>query len=280
MGILPAALGKGAMDDNLAADQPVLPFQLREPVSILMPVCNEADIIEDVIEEWFTDVIRFLPEGSEMILDDCSTDGTELRLKELARKYPVIRLNFTKRDGFFNSAMRLYRLSRCPLVFFTDSDGQYVPAEFWKVAAQIDQCDMAHGAKVNRKDPFYRIHASYVFNALMRRWFGSACIDVNSAFRLIRRPVLTAVLDEIRHMRMLPNSELYLRAEAKGFKIRNVLVSHRPRKYAKSRSLPLRSFAPECWRAYIGARNLRNEIALARSAKAAAKSTLSREREA
>jgi glycosyltransferase involved in cell wall biosynthesis len=219
-------------------------------------------------------VIRFLPEGSEMVLDDCSTDGTEHRLVELVKTYPVLRLNFSKRDGFFKSAMRLYGLAQCPLVFFTDSDGQYVPREFWRIAAHIDNYDMVHGAKQNRKDPFYRITASAVFNALMRRWFKSKCVDVNSAFRLIKRPLLNSVLGDIKYLRMLPNTEMYLRAEAKGFKIKNVMVPHRPRKYAKSRSLPFKRFGFECYSAFCGALKLRQELALSVSPDAAQKNSL------
>ncbi len=236
------------------------PFKLREPVSILMPVCNEVDVIDEVVREWIEQVVRFLPEGSEMVLDDCSNDGTKERLIALAKEFPALRLNFAKRDGFFNTAMRLYRLSRCPLIFFTDSDGQYVPEQFWKIAAEIENHDMVHGAKVDRKDPLYRIQASYVFNMLLRNWFHSACVDVNSAFRLIRRSTLTSVLDDIKHLRMLPNTEMYLRMEAKGFRIKNIMVSHRPRKYAKSRSLPFNRFGIECYRAFMGARRLKKEM--------------------
>ena len=32
---------------------------INEPVSILMPVCNEADIIGSVIDEWLKDVFQY-----------------------------------------------------------------------------------------------------------------------------------------------------------------------------------------------------------------------------
>ena len=235
--------------------------ELPEPVSILMPACNEADIIVEVVDEWVNDVLRFCPAGSELVFDDCSNDGTEKILRDLAVKYPFIRINFAPRDGFFKSTMRLYRLATCPLIFFTDSDGQYVPAQFWEVARYIGDYDMVHGAKVDRKDPLYRVRASYVFNMLIRVMFRSRCQDVNSAFRLIRRPMLNAVLHKIHHLTMLPNAELYIRGEAAGFRIKNIAVMHRERKYGKSRSLPFKVFARECWKAFIGLIRLRTEVA-------------------
>lgn len=225
-----------------------------------MPVCNEADIIEEVVEEWATDVLQYCPEGSELVFDDCSNDGTEVILERLMKKYPFVRVNYAARDGFFNSALRLYRLAKCPLVFFTDSDGQYVPAEFWNVAQYIGEFDMVHGAKNGRKDPKYRVWTSLVFNRIIRAMFGSKGRDVNSAFRLIRRPVLTAVVPKIHQLTMLPNAELYLRAEAAHFKIKNVPVPHRVRKWGKSRSLPFKVYVRECGNAFAGLVKLRAEL--------------------
>ena len=233
---------------------------LKEPVSILMPVCNEVDIIEEVMDEWINQVLAKLPAGSELILDDCSTDGTERILQNLAERHPFIRINFAPRDGFFNSAMRLYRLARCPLIFFTDSDGQYVPEEFWKIAAEIERYDMVHGYKLVRKDEAYRVQASAVYNVIVKLFFRSKAIDVNSAFRLIRRPMLEVVLDQLRHLRILPNSEMYIRAEWLGYRIKNVPVMHRARKNGISRALPIGKFIVECLRALRGLNALSREL--------------------
>lgn len=233
---------------------------LREPVSIVMPVSNEANIITEVVDEWRRDVLAYLPEGSELVFDDCSSDGTEDILRELSELDRRIRVNFSERDGFFKAAMRLYRLARCPLIFFTDSDGQYVPAEFWKVAQNIASHDMVHGYKSRRKDKLYRKGASLIFNLLVHALFGSKNKDVNSAFRLIRRPMLEQLLDQIHCLQMMPNAEMYIRAEWQGFRIKNVPVRHRIRKHGKSRSLPLRAFSRECLVAYRGLRALRQEL--------------------
>jgi glycosyltransferase involved in cell wall biosynthesis len=237
---------------------------LVEPVSILMPVCNEADVIEEVVEEWRRDVICYLPAGSQLIIEDCSNDGTEKILTQLGKKYEFLKVYFAPRDGFFNSALRLYRYAQTPLVFFTDSDGQYVAADFWKVAAYIDNHDMVHGWKQDRKDPGYRIRASGIYNIIARLMFSSRAQDVNSAFRLMRKPMLNVVLGQITRLKMLPNSELYLRAEASGFRILNVPVSHQDRKYGKSRSLPASRFVKECWRAFFGLVQLRGDLAKSR----------------
>jgi glycosyltransferase involved in cell wall biosynthesis len=229
-------------------------------VSILMPVCDEADVITDVIEEWAEEVFRHLPEGSELIFDDCSTDETTELIAAAADRFDWVRLERSTRDGFFASAMRLYSHASGPLVFFTDSDGQYVPADFWKVAEHIDTHDMVHGHKDGRQDPRYRLASSFAFNTLVRLLFRSRGVDVNSAFRLIRREMLEDVLPDIHRLGLLPNAEMYIRAERLGYRIRNVPIRHRPRKYGKSRGVPRRSFPVECWRAFGGLFRLRGDL--------------------
>jgi glycosyltransferase involved in cell wall biosynthesis len=229
-------------------------------VSVLMPVCNEADIIAEVVTEWHEQVFAYLPPGSELVFDDCSTDGTHEILQGLARSaYGYIRVDWSAKDGFFNSAMRLYKRARCPLVFFTDSDGQYPPADFWKVAADIDSFEV-HGVKVGRHDLPHRLVASAGFNWLCRWLFRTAGSDINSAFRLIHRPILDAILDDINVMPTLLNAELYLRAEHAGFRIKDVPIGHRPRQFGVSRGLPLRRFVHECYGAYRGLFQLRREF--------------------
>ena len=127
---------------------------LNEPVSILMPVSNEAE----VIEEWIEDVFQYLPEGSEFLFDEAgSTDGTRQILKKLCKKYTFLHVDYhDKKEGFSIAAKRLYKRSKCPLIFFTDSDGQYIAKDFWKLTKYIDRYEMIIGVKIWRKDPFLR----------------------------------------------------------------------------------------------------------------------------
>lgn len=234
---------------------------LDVPVSVVMPVCDEADLIGDVLDEWLQEVFRFLPAESELVLDDCSTDGTTAILQDYARRHPFIRVCWHQKDGFFNAALRGYRRATQALVFFTDSDGQYVAREFWKIAAEIDRYDMVHGVKRRRRDPAYRLAASHCFNGAARRLTGISGRDINSAFRLIHRRVIEKLLDQVRVMPTLLNAELYLRAKHAGFRVKDVEVEHRPRKKGTSRGLPGTRFVAECVSAYRGLRVLKAELA-------------------
>lgn len=229
------------------------PLRLSQPISLLMPVCNEAEVIEEVIEEWVRDVFQHLPEGSELLIDEAaSTDGTREILARLVAKYPFVGVNYREeKDGFAAAARRLYLAARCPLVFFTDSDGQYVAADFWKLAKHADHCDMVHGAKLGRKDPVVRRLCSMLFNKLAAFLFEVHYLDINSAFRFIKTEVVRDLLAEGTIMPTLVNAELLLRCELKNYEIRQVYIRHRERKHGRSRGLPLHRYPWEAFKAGV-----------------------------
>lgn len=230
-----------------------MPITLPHPVSIVMPVCNEADVIEDVIEEWVRDVFQSLPEGSEFLIDEAaSTDGTREILERLCRKYPFLHVTYHQtKDGFAAAARRLYARASCPYVFFTDSDGQYVAEDFWKLAKHIDRYDLVHGAKLGRKDPLVRRLCSMIFNKLSNFLFELRYLDINSAFRLGKTSVVQALLKEQPIMPTLINAEFLLRCELMNYEIRQVYIRHRERQYGRSRGLPLHRYPWEAFRAGV-----------------------------
>ena len=234
---------------------------LPAPVSILMPVSNEAEVLEDVLEEWVTDVIQHLPAGSELVIAEAaSVDGTREILARLCQKYPFMRVLYRDtKEGFAAAARLLYTEARCPLVFFTDSDGQYVPAEFWKLVPFVGEFSIVHGAKIGRQDPFFRKVASAIFNRIARFLFDVHYSDINSAFRIMRTELVKELLPHLNCMPTLINAELLLRAELDNRSIKQVHVIHRSRQKGVSRGLPPGRFLKESLAAYRGLHQLKSE---------------------
>jgi len=233
---------------------------IHEKVSVLMPVCNEADIIEKVIEEWADEVFRFLPEGSELLFDEAaSTDETRGILTRMCAKYPFIRVTYNDcKDGFANAARRLYMAARCPWVFFTDSDGQYVAAEFWKLVPHMGEFSMIHGAKIGRQDAFFRKVSSAVFNRIARFVFDIHYSDINSAFRLSKKSLVEELIPRCQCMPTLLNAEFLIRTELENYAIKQVRIIHRARRFGSSRGLPPMRYLLESYRAYRGLLKLKS----------------------
>jgi hypothetical protein len=147
-------------------------------------------------------------------------------------------------------------------VFFTDSDGQYVASEFWKLAPYAREFSIVHGAKIGRQDAFGRKAASLVFNRIARFVFDVHLSDINSAFRLVKREVARELVVTARCMPTLLNAELLLRAEMNNYAIKQVRVKHRRRKFGTSRGLPVHEFLAESVKAYRGLLDLKSEFKL------------------
>jgi glycosyltransferase involved in cell wall biosynthesis len=234
---------------------------LDQPVSVLMPICNEASVIEGVLDEWHRDVFAYLPPGSELLLDEAaSTDGTRDILERLRGVYPYLRVEYhPTKEGFAVAARRLYMTAACPWVFFTDSDGQYVAVDFWKLAPLTDKFDVIHGAKIGRQDPFIRRLASFFFNTFAHIMFDTYYTDINSAFRLMRRDAVVPIVQRCHHMPTLLNAELLLRCEFEGLRICQRRIRHRARRDGVSRGLPPSRFFVDCFKAFRGLKALRTE---------------------
>lgn len=236
---------------------------LPGPVSILMPVCNEADVIEGVVEEWVSEVFNHLPQGSEFLIDEAaSTDGTREILDRLMKKYPFLKVDYhPTKEGFGVAAKRLYNAAKCPHVFFTDSDGQYVASEFWKLAPFVKDHALVHGAKIGRQDTFFRKAASAIFNRIARFIFDVHYSDINSAFRVVRKDCVQALVPRLHCLPTLMNAELLLRAELENWPIKQVHVIHRKRRFGVSRGLAPTKFLGEALKAYKGLFDLKKEYA-------------------
>lgn len=239
------------------------PSLLNSPVSVLLPICNEKNNVAQILNEWEAQVLQYLPQGSELIIEDASDDGTDAAIQAWISNHKVYNVRFfhrEQRDGYFNAVYRLYTHARSPYVFISDADGQYVPSDFWKIVPYMNDYDMVHGVKALRNDPVYRVWSSGVFNLVSRVLFHHSFHDINSAHRLLKRDVVLQQLPQIRHMRVLLNAELFLRLYAGGFKIKEVDIRHRPRMEGKSKGLPASTYLKESWNAFVGLIKLKREL--------------------
>lgn len=116
---------------------------MSETVTICLPVLNEVDVIQFVIEEWI-DIVEKLPDGSKVLVENGgSIDGTIKILENLQAAHKNLDVVYRdKADGFGNAAKRLLISPETKWVFFTDSDGQYVAEDFWILWNRRDSFDI------------------------------------------------------------------------------------------------------------------------------------------
>jgi glycosyltransferase involved in cell wall biosynthesis len=194
-------------------------------VSVLLPVYNEAEIISDVLRSYHNEICRELS-AVLIVAEDGSTDGTKQILSSLKTELPIVLLSGPNRKGYARAASDALKRCRSEWVFFSDSDGQYSPTDFWKLWKQKDDFDMVIGRKVRRSESAYRIILTKGFHKIVNRTFGLDLHDADCGFRLIRKEVVSSVIDKVRFLDYSFWAEFTIRACLDGFRIREVPISH------------------------------------------------------
>ena len=209
------------------------------PISLVIPVYNEVDVIEQVVRDFYNKVIAKIEGAQFIIAEDGSTDGTKEVLIKLAEEIPITLVMGDKRKGYTKAVKDALRLPEHEIIFFSDSDGQQEPDDFWEILKLIEDNDIVVGYKHPRKDPLFRVFISKVYQIVNFCFFGIRLHDINCGYRLLKKKVLDDVLDDVCLLPNFVSSEIILRAYIKGYKIKEVPVRHYPREFGESRGLPV-----------------------------------------
>jgi glycosyltransferase involved in cell wall biosynthesis len=215
-------------------------------LSIVMPVYNEAAVIESIVLELERQVVRRLPDVELFVVDDCSTDGTAGVLDRLAGEREWLVVDHAARNaGHGPSVVRGLRRTGGAWIFQLDSDGQFEVADFWKLWDARAEADLMLGVRVDRRDPVHRLVLSRVValavTALARRQLR----DANVPFRLIRRELWEDLDPLLPPSTLAPSILVALGAVARGWRVAQIPVRHLPRAGGSStlRSIRLVSFS-------------------------------------
>lgn len=210
------------------------------PVSIVMLVYNEAEVIEHVVRGFHREIVSRLPGSEFIVAEDGSRDGTAEILERLRDELGLVLIHRDERRGYTRALKDALALPKHELILFSDSDGQHDPADFWRLAKRFLYCDMVIGFKQPREDPFYRVAMSRVFNRVVGLVFKFRFHDVNCGFRLMRRALVQDLLRDEWQMRACTFTEFTIRAFYKGYAITETPIRHLPRPFGESRGVPLR----------------------------------------
>jgi glycosyltransferase involved in cell wall biosynthesis len=204
-----------------------------------MPVLNEVDVIPEVLEAWLK-ICAMLPKGSCLLIEDGgSTDGTVEYLRSAAlENYNLKLIEKQNPEGFGAAAKSLFQNGENHWIFFTDSDGQYVPEDFWEIWERREGYSIVRGMKLGRQDPLIRRATSFFWNKLVRFLFELPMSDINSAFFLMKQHELDRIFPLLRHLPTMVVSELMIQSYLRNLEIKNIYINHMARKVGRSRGVP------------------------------------------
>ena len=199
-------------------------------ISVVVPVCNEADNVEPLAREIQAALAAHAP-FEIIFVDDGSTDATaaELRAARDAGVPELRLLQHSARCGQSMAVLTGVKVARAEWVATLDGDGQNDPADIPAlIAAQRSGGEALRlvmgNRKATRKDTWLRRISSQVANGVRGWMLDDGTPDAGCGIKLMHRATFLE-LPRFNHMhRFLP--ALYQRA---GAAIVSVPVRHRPR---------------------------------------------------
>jgi dolichol-phosphate mannosyltransferase len=199
-------------------------------LSVVVPVHNEAGAIEQLVSDLGRHVVDVIPQTEVIVVDDASTDETSDILARLAGTRPWLHVHRSPQNaGHGPSVSRGLRLARGEWIFQTDSDGQFVVAEFQRLWEQRARFDLVLGVRVERRDPLHRLALTRAVRGVVSLLVGRRLRDPNVPFRLMRSSLWEDLAPLIGPETLAPSIHVVVGAVARGWRIEEVPVTHLPR---------------------------------------------------
>jgi len=224
-----------------------------QSISVFFPAYNEeANIAAAVAQAQEVLTSLGVPDYEIMVVNDGSRDRTREIVEELCHRDAHVRLvNHQVNQGYGATVWSGIMSSTMDYIFFTDGDLQFDLAEIARLLAYVPECDVVVGFRIKRQDSPIRLLNAWAWNVLNHLLFGLKVKDIDCAFKLFKREVVSGL--PMRSRGAMFSAELLVRIIRLGFRVAEVGVTHYPRKAGSATgarlSVILRAFR-ELWRVY------------------------------
>jgi glycosyltransferase involved in cell wall biosynthesis len=220
---------------------------LKDPLlSVVMPVYNERDTIEQIIPR-----VLAVPIRTELIVvDDGSTDGTRDLLTALSQQHQF-KLIFQPKNGGKGAALRRgFQEVSGDLVVIQDADLEYSPEEFPDLIELICQgrADVVYGSRfIGRHRVFMFTH--YAGNRLLTLitniLYNTMLTDMETCYKVMRTEVLRAFTLDANGFGIEP--ELTAKIFKRNYRVYEVPITYDGRGYDEGKKITWRDGVVALW---------------------------------
>ena len=200
-------------------------------VSVIFPAYNEVDFLDSAVEKTAQTLNEFTRSYEIIIAEDGSTDGTAERSEELAQKYPYVKhIHGEKRLGRGIALNNAFKQSSGEVFVYMDLDLATDLKHLKPLveAISVEGYDFATGSRMLPESKVERTLrrsiSSKTYNFLVRHMLGSKLRDHQCGFKAFKREPTMQLINEVRANHWFWDTEIFVRAQRKGFKIKEIPV--------------------------------------------------------
>ncbi|MEW6511108.1 MAG: glycosyltransferase family 2 protein [Bacteroidota bacterium] len=201
-------------------------------ISVVIPLFNEEESLRELHQQLRSVLGRMGMRHEMIFVDDGSTDRSFQVLRDLKRNDRHIKIIRFRRNYGKSAALAVgFEKAQGNIVITMDADLQDDPAEIPSLKRRLDEgYDLVSGWKKKRKDPLSKTIPSRFFNFVTAVITGIKIHDFNCGLKAYRREVVKTVKVYGELHRYVP-----VLAHWEGFRIGEMAVQHRPRKYGRTK---------------------------------------------
>ncbi len=200
-------------------------------ITIVIPLFNEEESLNQLYNE-IVDNLKKYKNWEIIFVDDGSDDNSKNIIENIIKKNNKVKLLcFYKNYGKADALSEGFKQAQGNIVITMDADLQDDPSEIHRLINKINEgWDLVSGWKKNRNDPKSKTVPSKFFNFITRFITGLKIHDFNCGLKAYRNNVVKSIDIYGGLHRYIP-----VIAYQKGFKVTEIEVNHRARKFGNSK---------------------------------------------
>jgi glycosyltransferase involved in cell wall biosynthesis len=201
-------------------------------VSFVIPLKDEVETLETLYQKIVESITPLDLSFEVIFVDDGSTDGSFEIIKKLHMEDPRVKgIRFRRNFGKSSALSAGFKKAVGDIVITMDADLQDDPTEIPRFIEMINKgYDVVSGWKKVRYDPLSKTLPSRFFNRITAWATGVDIHDFNCGFKAYRKEVVKSIEIYGELHRYIPAL-----AYGKGFTVGEIVVTHHPRKYGRSK---------------------------------------------
>lgn len=201
-------------------------------ISVVIPVYNEKDSLAALYDELARVALQANLRFEILFVDDGSSDGSWDLIAALAEQHADVHgIRFRRNFGKAAALSAGFSAARGDIIMTLDADLQDDPAEIPNFLAKLNEgYDVVSGWKQTRHDPIHKTFPSLIFNGMVSWLTGVRLHDHNCGMKCYRAEIFREVRLYGELHRFIP-----VLAAARGFKVGEIAIKHRPRKFGYSK---------------------------------------------
>jgi glycosyltransferase involved in cell wall biosynthesis len=199
-------------------------------LSAFFPCFNEESNIPGLVAETVQVLERLVKAYEIILIDDGSTDRTPALIEILSKQHDNIKtIRHKKNRGYGAALISGFNHAAHDWVFFSDGDRQFSILDIERLLREIEHYDLIIGFRKKRQDHWHRALFAWAWNQLIRTLFDLNFKDIDCAFKLVRKKRLENI--GLTCSGAMISTEFLLRMQQSGARIKEVGVTHRPRRF-------------------------------------------------